>query len=469
MGPAATGAAGGAAKDDGIARWTARLAGREPPVLSETLEALRTLSGRGDWLRPDAVSAAVLADPLLTLHALRFARRHTGKRADREITTVRHALMVLGTQAFFDRLGSLPTVERALSTHPQALTRVQELTHRARHAAAQARDFAALRFDRDPEEAATAAVLAELPEILLCVLAPAVCARLRGSEVGDDPAEQQRRVLGTSLAELQQPLAEALGLPETLRALLDVARADQPRAFGVQWAGRIARHFQLGACAEDLEEDLREVSEWLRLPHEALVEVVQRNAQLATELAPPPPPPPTRPAPVRIERVAEAAQAIVAHLDRTLNLHEMMMLALGGLHEGVGLRRVLFALLTPDRTHLRARLWLGVEPGSPLAGFDLPLAPPHLFTRLLERPQGVWLRPGEKPALDALLTPPLAALVGGEAFFAMSLFVGNRPVGILYADQPGQGQALDAERYKWFRQLGRQAAEGLAHLSGATR
>lgn len=456
-----------AAKEEGIVRWTARLAGTEPPVLSESLDALRALSGTGEWLRPDAVSAAVLADPLLTLHVLRIAQRHAGKRADRETTTVRHALMVLGTQAFFDRLGSLPTVEQALSRHPEALARVQELTHRARHAAAQARDFAALRFDRDPEEAATAAVLAELPEILLCVVAPEVCARLQGAEAGADPAEVQQRVLGASLQDLQQPLAEALGLPESLRALVDVARADQPRAFGVQLAGRIARHFQHGAPAEDLDEDLREVSEWLHLPHEALVEVVHRNAQVAAEMAPQHPPP--APTPVRVERVEEAAQAIAAHLDRTLNLHEMMMLALGGLHEGAGLGRVLFALLTPDRTHLRARLWLGVEPGSPLAGFDLPLAPPHLFTRLLERPQGVWLRPGEKPALDALLTPPLAALVGGEAFFAMSLFVRDRPVGILYADQPGNGHALDAERYALFRQLGRQAAEGLAHLSGATR
>ncbi len=449
------------------AGWVARLAGTEPPVLEESLHALRTLADTGDWLRPDAVSAAVLSDPLLTLHALRAAQRRIGARADRETTTVRHALMVLGTRAFFDRLGALPTVEQALAGQPQALSRVQELVLRARHAAAQARDFAALRFDRDPEEAATAALLAELPELLLCVLAPETCALLEAGTPGANREESERQVLGASFSELEQPLAEALGLPQALRALTDAGRADQPRAFGVQLAGRIARHFQHGAPAEQLDEDLRQVSEWLHLPHEALVETVHRNAQIAAGMAPPQPPP--APAPVRAERVEEAAQSIGAHLDRTLNLHEMMMLALSGLHEGVGLGRVLFALLSPDRSHLRARLWVGVEPGSPLAGFELPVVPPHLFSRLLERPQAVWLRPGEQPALDALLTEPLAALVGGQPFFAMSLFVRDRPVGILYADQSGHQDALDTERYALFRQLGRRAAEGLAHLSGAAR
>ncbi|MCU0936613.1 MAG: HDOD domain-containing protein [Gammaproteobacteria bacterium] len=449
------------------AAWVRRLAGTEPPVLEESLTALRALEGTGDWLRPDAVSAAVLSDPLLTLHALQAARRHLGGRADRETTTVRHALMVLGTRTFFDRLASLPTVGQALVDHPRALSRVRELVHRARHAAAQAHDFAALRFDRDPEEAATAAVLAELPELLLCAVAPETCAELEAAGPGADPSEDERRVLGVSLQELRQPLAEALGLPEVLRGLTDSSRADQPRAFGVQLAGRIARHFQYGASAEELDEDLRQVSEWLHLPHEALVETVHRNAQVAAEMAPPRPPP--APAPVRAECVEEAARTISAHLDRTLNLHEMMMLALGGLHEGVGLGRVLFALLSPDRSHLRARLWVGVEPGSPLAGFELPVVPPHLFSRLLERPQAVWRRPGEQPELDALLTEPLAALVRGQPFFAMSLFVRDRPVGILYADQSGHEDALDAERYALFRQLGRKAAEGLAHLSGAPR
>ncbi len=447
--------------------WVARLTGTAPPVLEESLAALRALADTGDWLRPDAVSAAVLSDPLLTLHALQAARRHLGKRADRETTTVRHALMVLGTRTFFDRLASLPTVGQALAAQPRALVRIQELVHRARHAAAQARDFAALRFDRDPEEAATAAVLAELPELLLCVFAPETCDALEAAGTSADPAEDERRVLGVSLDELRQPLAEGLGLPEVLRALTDSSRADQPRAFGVQLAGRIARHFQHGASAEALDEDLRQVSEWLHLPEETLVETVHRNAQAAAEMAPPVPAP--APAPVRIERVEQATQSIAAHLDRTLNLHEMMMLALDGLHEGVGLGRVLFALLSPDRTHLRARLWVGVEPGSRLAGFELPLAPPHLFSRLLERPQAVWLRPGAQPALDALLTPPLAALVGGRPFFATSLFVRDRPVGLLYADQAGHEDALDPERYALFRQLGRQAAEGLAHLSAAAR
>lgn len=443
-----------------IANWVRLLKQVELPAFARSLEALAALAAELENLRPDPVVDAVLADPLLTLRVILGANRRQSAHTAQEVTTIRHALMMSGTAPFFAQFQNLPTVEARLSGHDPALRRLQEIVHRAHHATLLARDIASLRQDRDPEEAAVAAALVELPELLLCVAAPDIATKLEDAERTRQAAEAERHVLGTTLAELQQPLAEALGLPELLRALTDISQSERPRVHTVHLAGRVARHFQHGAAPETLDEDLRATAEWLHLPLEDLNQSVHLNAKIAAKLAPPPAPDETA---IHTERVDATVRDINAHLNGTLDLHQMVMLALTGLHEGAGLRRVLFALRTPDGTRLRARLWLGIEPGTPLSDMNLALAPPHLFTRLLERPAALWYRVGHNAATDQLLTTSLQAVTGVGPFFVMSLFVHDKPVGLVLADQAGA--ALDEKRYEIFKQLCQRTAEGLAHLA----
>jgi hypothetical protein len=445
-----------------IANWVRLLKQVELPAFTRSLEALAALSADLENLRPDPVVDTILADPLLTLRVILGANRRQSAHTAQEVTTIRHALMMSGTAPFFAQFAKLPTVEARLAGHDLALRRLQDVVHRAHHATLLARDIAALRQDRDPEETGVAAALVEFPELLLCVAVPDIASKLADAERTHHADDAERHVLGTTLAELQQPLAEALQLPELLRALIDMSQGDRPRVHTVQLAGRVARHFQHGAEPETLDEDLRATAEWLHLPLDDLHQSVHLNAEIAAKSAPPPTPEETA---IHAERIDAAVHDINAHLDGTLDLHQMVMLALTGLHEGAGLRRVLFALRTPDGAHLRARLWLGIEPGTPLSDMSLTLASPHLFTRLLERPAALWYRAGHNAATDQLLTSALQNVTGAGPFFAMSLFVHNQPVGLVFADQAGA--ALDEKRYDIFKQLCQRTAEGLAHLATA--
>ncbi len=119
-------------------------------------------------------------------------------------------------------------------------------------------------------------------------------------------------------------------------------------------------------------------------------------------------------------------------------------------------RRVIFAKLSRDRHRLRTRLALGGSPDDPLRQLDLSMSEKHLFSLLLTRAQAVHVGPDNHqryaPYLEGV---PLdsQALAG---FYATSLFVDGRPVGILYAD----GGHPDERGYSAFRQ----AAAGVTQL-----
>lgn len=50
-------------------------------------------------------------------------------------------------------------------------------------------------------------------------------------------------------------------------------------------------------------------------------------------------------------------------------------------------------------------------------------------------------------------------------FFAMSVFLHGKPIGMFYADSKPSGSELNDQRYVEFKQLCLRASQGLAHLS----
>jgi hypothetical protein len=453
-----------------IRPWVKRLCDAPPFALEVTNTGMMTLADDIDRIRTTQVTAQVLDDPLMTLQVLAGASRRKGGRMASECTTITNALMLYGTGPFFKAFTSLPSLESHLAEHKPALERLMELIHCARHASIQARDFVTLRKDREPEEAAIAGLLVDFPEMLLCLAAPNKIAELESARHITEDDEAEITVFGFALRELREPLAIALGIPETLRELIDDSRKDQRRVACVHIATDLAHHLEHGSPLEQMDSDLRHAAEWLHLPAEEMSRIVERNASIAAERSPGRQQK-AETQPIDLVRHEDAIREMDAHHDSSLDLHHMMMLALRGIHEGAGMRRALFMLLSADRKLLRPRLWLGIEPADPLTHFSLALDPPNLFTRLLERMQAVAMNPARMTAMAQLITPEIESVFTETSWFAMSLHLGGRPVGIVYADQgtfdprTNAQQAFDAERYELFKSTCIHASKGLSHLS----
>jgi HD-like signal output (HDOD) protein len=282
------------------AGWLRALRTVEIPVLRRTVEELARLRENEDRLVARDISRVLLHDPMFTLRVLRFlaTQRKSGRSA--EITTVEHALMMLGVSPFFEHFGDLPAVESALAELPLAQDGLMRVINRARHAALYARDWAAVRHDVESEEVVIAALLHDLAEMLLWCFAPELALRIQDM-LQRDPALRssaaQRAVLGFTLIDLQLALIAEWKLPALLQSLMDDTHARHPRAVNVLLAVDLARHSAKGWEDPALPDDYAAIQKFLNQPVDEVLERIQRTALQAendrgwyqVEAAPPQP------------------------------------------------------------------------------------------------------------------------------------------------------------------------------------
>ena len=128
-----------------------------------------------------------------------------------------------------------------------------------------------------------------------------------------------------------------------------------------------------------------------------------------------------------------------------------------GLRDGLGFKRVVFALRSREHSTLQARYTSG-EPRHPALEVDLSRA--NLVSRLMQTPQSIWLHAGTRKTLWPYLPRNLRAYVGDRDFCAMSLFVQDKAVGLLYADY--ENGCIDEKAFHRFKRIATELAGALA-------
>lgn len=470
-----------------LQEWVAILDQVDLPILQGTRESLESLERAGSDVSGAKVAGIVLPDPMLVLRTMRMANSGRGSRFAQPVLTVEHAVMMIGLSASFGRMLAASTVEAVLA--PDVRAGLFGVAARASHAAFQARDWAFRRLDMNAEEVYTAALLQELAAMLLWVSAPEQMQALMGLYRRKAREEAEREVFGCTLDSLSLELARAWSLPPLIAAAQQPHECDthvRPRL--VSLARRLARNAESGWYEEALQEDIAGVADALK---SSLDETVARAHRVAAEVARVrvftgaspaacwlPLLPGAWPddadtggeevvAPVVAAKQQDpcylAIAQIAAHLDGTLTLNDLMKLVVKGMRDGIKLKRIVFALLTPDRKHLRARFVVGAGEDSPLKQFQFDMGVPDLISKLMEKQQAFWLSDETRPRVQPLLGGELLRITEGRPFYVMSVSLHGKTVGMFYAD--GGDQPLDAKGYGMFKTLCTQAASGMAHLA----
>ncbi|MCC6535488.1 MAG: HDOD domain-containing protein [Burkholderiales bacterium] len=236
------------------------------PVMQATVDELARLERDQERVSSGTLSAAILRDPLMTLRVLRYLQSHRTRSQTADITTIAHAIMMLGLARFFREFAALPALEAPLATAPQAAEVAHALMSRARLAALYARDWALQRHDLDPEQIMVAALLHDLAELLALLRWP------RGRAGYPGPG-----ALGSRAG-----LHARLGLPNLVAELAEDSDIASPRRLNVQLACDLARHCAHGWQDVALADDLARVQ---RLLHISAAEVWARVRRTALAAA----------------------------------------------------------------------------------------------------------------------------------------------------------------------------------------
>lgn len=264
------------------------------PVLGSSIIEMAKQATRGERAIPADIATIVLRDPFFIMNVLRAVGIRKRGRLSSDITTIEHAIMMMGAKPFFLRFAQLNRVEDKLKAYPRTLLQLRRACSRAHHAACQARDWAIQRQDMESEETYIAAALFDIAEACLCLLAPESAAKLNQA-MHSEPAltaAAQIQALGFDLSSLRLAIAQNFLWPEIIRDLT-MAQADQgPRAQSVQLAADIARHAENGWYGEEINTDIAALAVLLRVSADEAMQHVHRTAALAARawryyLAPP--------------------------------------------------------------------------------------------------------------------------------------------------------------------------------------
>ncbi|MDR3395658.1 MAG: HDOD domain-containing protein [Parasulfuritortus sp.] len=485
-----------------LEHWLTRLKPGETPVFRHTKEALMKLAPRGEQLSAKEIAAPILADPLATLRVIFNANNRTNSRYNAEVTTVEHAILMQGVNVFLDKARDLPVMESTPQGRDKdILGSLYRLARLAQHAAWQARDFATLHHDMHADELQMGAVLYYAPEFLLWLDAPDIADQLAQLRRNMLSAEAEQNVLGFAMPPLRLMLLEAWKIPDGIRDLLDEKHADRARQIILKAALKISHRSRQGWWDTRLLESYQALSETIGLSMDDVIRTVHDNAirvARTNNWVPAPPaaawlpmqegewpqdsqrksspaiatpenkaaddePHTVCPMPVK-SVLDETIATLRSHQDDSLSLSQMLAIILKGLHSGLGLSRVLFALATPDGVRMKCRFTLGIPSGDPLRHFEFSLNSNDLFGLITRKMQGVWVNDENRGKLWPMVGPDLRAMIGRGDFYAMSLFANDRPIGLIYADRGHGDCELDSKTYNDFKVLCLEAAKGLSRV-----
>lgn len=269
-----------------VAAWVQYFDQVDVPVLRRTVDELARFQAIEDDLNGRELADAIMHDPLMTLKVLRYLHHHHSRRQAQDITTIAHALMMVGTTPFFRHFSTLTVLEDALRDHQAGLTGVRRTMSRARHAALYAQDWAVLRHDIESDEVTIAALLRDLGEMLMWCFAPRLMMTVRAlmqHDKGMRSADAQKKVFGFRGIELQLALVREWHLPQLLQTLMDDDHANAPRARNVALAVRLARHSANGWHDPALPDDYADIARFLNMPEDAVRERILRTTLQAAK------------------------------------------------------------------------------------------------------------------------------------------------------------------------------------------
>lgn len=135
------------------------------------------------------------------------------------------------------------------------------------------------------------------------------------------------------------------------------------------------------------------------------------------------------------------------------DLHEIMNTAALTIGYGLGIKRCTVALVNNTKTRLKAYYSAGTLNDKALAQYQLDLTKPSLFTRLVEAPAGIWVKPTSNRSTWAMIPDEFKRTSGAKEFFLMSIFLAKKPVAVFYADTGGESLPLTEEEYMQFKAI----------------
>ena len=444
------------------------------PVHAATLERLQALLQETPSC--DRLVEVLEPDPVLGAALLR--RVNAGSKRE-PIESLPAAASLIGEAALLQLLRAPGDSDDSLD-RPHQRFLYRQLLERSSHNAWQVSRCAESLGYGDLDSLRTAARLMYLGE-LHCCAGDFEAYRDVIRQGGDEKAAEA--VYGFEFSELGQVIAERDRLPERVVQAQPHRQSQEAKTRLLRLTTRLCRHCERGWQDERVTADLQQLSELMQRPIEEIARRVHATAVEAARhshcedawhaasrlpliqdgpwMPPVEPtakapesktaaPPPVRKPPPRGSATRDRLQQLLRKPETTQS--QLLQACLQGLHEELGFTRVSLFLLSRDRRLLQNRLAIGLDPQAPLRRYAVDTERAGLLQRLMEKPQALHLTPANWTKYERLIPVSLLARLDNQDLVLMSLFIADKPIGLILADRKGSSPIAD-EDFAVFKQV----------------
>jgi HD-like signal output (HDOD) protein len=478
-------------------KWLELLDGKSLPMFQQTADAFRD-AGSGLDATHDALKRQLYFDPGASLHLLRLTNNSSKRRLSSPVNSAYDSVMLLGMQ----RLHSIPDEVEKLEIPATTLMLrgYVSVAMRSYFSASLAYESATLLGEPEPMKIFTASLLHAMGEMYLWIYGEDEMQRIHTLMYEEDmPADEaQYIVLGFSLEQLSYALCERWNMSPLLCASLGAEENDSVQVLQVKMAAQVGRLSEQGWYHLGMDQCLENMAARLHFPYE---ETVARIHQMAITVARETEKfgmvtaaafLPMLPGTIKNEFVIESlmSQSVVEedkqhlclipqpdvytetleqlkrYVSERASVHDVVMRVMEGLHDGIGLNRVIFSMLNQDRTELKARFHMGLDNDPIFSLFSFNVEQSHLFSTLLNKKMSVWLGDHNREKLWKHVPVQVRKQIGTDSFYAMSVFVKDKSIGMFYADRHTLDCQLDEQSYTRFKEICSLAAKGIAVAYG---
>ena len=262
-------------------QWVDFLTRTEIPVLKQTARDQAALRKDPERLSARAVAQVIMVDPMMTVKVLRYLQAHKHRSQQNEVVQAEQALIMMGVEAFFNKVPAEPFVQDVMHGHTDALVQLLHVIHRAHRASEYAYQWAVRLTDLHYEEIRIAALLHDLAEMLMWCFAPQEMMKIREMQLLDKTLRTravQEQVFGFNLLDMQKQLVKNWQLPELLLLLMDDQYSTNQRVRNVILAVNLARHSSNGWDDAALPDDYRDIAELLRMQADQVMVMIGVDA-----------------------------------------------------------------------------------------------------------------------------------------------------------------------------------------------
>ncbi|MEP7383331.1 MAG: HDOD domain-containing protein [Gemmatimonadota bacterium] len=474
-----------------------------PAISKDALDALKHMPE--DDASIQRLANIVLRDYALTLKVLRTANSAYYKRSDKTIQSATHAMLLLGARTVRHLAASILVFEHYRKRSPG----LKELMLLSILTANHARELAMRRNLQDPEEAHLCGMFRNLGEVLIAGYFPREYAKiLQHLEIKNKgEAIAAFEVLAFRFEELGEAMAKHWGMPESvitgIRADGAVASSEMGMisAFSHELTAAVYRR-EFDPKRDGVAEVMARYSKRLSLTREEVAGILEASlaetkeiftsakvtiddlklrrlqkaamAQLGTwgppvehiqELASAEATPEQVAAIDALTELARVREELAAEVLRIAlptsgeDLNRVILMVLEAIFRGGPFDRVVFCMMTPDRSGVKARYGLGTGVEQLLETFTFELSPREgpVAVAMLRR-QSVCV-PVERDFTAQELR--FAQSLGASSFGVFPVVVGTRLVGCVYCDRPWNSRVPDRGTLAYVRKLCEGAVKGI--------